>query len=444
MKKSIYSLFILGFIISSCGTSNQYASSQYDDAIYNITSERVIALNTATDESLRSLVKKTQEAEKAIVNGREAKIVYVNEKGVADIVVENENTYLILDSTMSYEERLRKFDSPDYNINIYISDRWGWDSDRYYDPFWYMSRNPFAFRHMAFGHRPYYRSSFFFDWWSSPYYGWYGGYYDPWNFGYAGYYNPYYWNSRYYGGYYGYYNGYYGHGNHGWYNNWYNGGGGNSGGNYNGGSSSGQSRYNGKRVANYRTDGDNNNTGTSRSVVRRNPSIEQIGGTRVTPTQNREGSAYRRDNKTGSSGVRYNNEVVTPTRDNRSSGQTERTGTTYRRNEGNERGTVSSTNRTSSERGNSSASQSGSTYRKSSSPGSSYSRESGSSRSGSASVNSSQGSGRSSSSSSTSSYVRSSSGGANISSGSSSSGSTSSSSGSSSGSSSSSGSTYRR
>lgn len=443
MKKSIYSLIILGFIISSCGTSNQYASSQYDDAIYNITSDRVITLSTATDESLSSLVKKTQEAEKAIVNGREAKIVYVNEKGVADIVVENENTYLILDSTMSYEERLRKFDSPDYNINIYISDRWGWDSGNYYDPFWYMSRNPFRFRHMAFGYSPYYRSSFFNDWWSSPYYGWYGGYYDPWNFGYAGYYNPYYWNSRYYGnygGYYGYDNGYYGHGNQGWYNNWYSGG----GGNYNGGTNSGQSRYNGKRVANYRTDGDNNNPGSSRGVVKKNPSIEQIGGTRVTPTQNREGSAYRRDNKTGSSGVRYNNEVVTPTRDNRSSGQTERTGTTYRRTDGNERGDVSTTNRTSSERGNSSASQSGSSYRKSSNPGSSYSRESGSSRSGSASVNSSQGSGRSSSSSSTSSYVRSSSGGANISSGSSSSGSTSSTSGSSSGSSSSSGSTYRR
>ncbi|EKD30839.1 MAG: hypothetical protein ACD_77C00472G0002 [uncultured bacterium] len=442
MKKSIYSLIILGFIISSCGTSNQYASSQYDDAIYNITSDRVIALNTATDESLRSLVKKTQEAEKAIVNGREAKIVYVNEKGVADIIVENENTYLILDSTMSYEERLRKFDSPDYNINIYISDRWGWDSGRYYDPFWYMSRNPFAFRHMAFGSRPYYRSSFFYDWWSSPYYGWYGGYYDPWNFGYAGYYNPYYWNSRYYGnygGYYGYYNGYYGHGNHGWYDNWYSGGGGSSGGNNN----SGQARYNGKRVANYRTDGDNNNPGPSRSVVKRNPPIEQIGGTRVTPTQNREGSVYRRDNKTGSSGVRYNNDIVTPTRDNRSSGQTERTGTTYRRNDGNERGTISSTSRTSSERGNTSASQSGSTYRKSSNPGSSYSRESGSG-SGNASRNSST----TSSSRSTSSYVRSSSGGSNISSGttsSRSSGSTSSSSsGSSSSSSSSSGSSYRR
>jgi len=363
MKNSFYILLILGFVISSCGTSKQYTSSEYGDAIYNNSPEKIIALSTATDEGMANLKQKTKELGRTTVNGYDAKVIYVNDEGTADIVVDGENSYLILDSTMSFEERLTKFRSPNYNINIYISDRWGWDNSDYYSPWWYMSSNPWFYRNRM---ARYYRSSFYYyDWWSSPFNRW--GYYDPWNYGYNNWYG-------YYGyGYYGYpfyrYNNYYGY--YGWYGNhhgdkygdWYSGGG-HSGG-HSGGYSSDRSRYVGKRVDNYRSPGINDSR-PSRGTVKNNPRIEQIGGTRVDNTPNREGSVYRRENKTGTSGVIHNTGVVNP---NRSTGQSERTGTTYRRPSSEAR--VNSTGNMEN-RSNNNVSRTESSYRRSSTSVESY------------------------------------------------------------------------
>ena len=318
MKNSIYTLLIVGFVISSCGTSKQYTSSGYGDAIYNNSPEKIIVLNTATDEGVANLKQRTKELGSTTVNGYNAKVVYVNEDGAADIVVDGENSYLILDSTMSFEERLTKFASPNYNINIYISDRWGWDDYDYYNPWSYMSSNPWYYRNRM---SRYYGSSYFNDWWG-PYSSWGRGFYDPWNYRSYGYNYGHYYDyygypfNRFYNNY-GYWGGYYNNN----YNNWYNGGG-NTGGSNN----SGRSNYYGKRPENYRATREDNNP-NSRGVVKTEPRIEQIGGTRVSNTPNREGSVYRRENRTGTSGIIHNTEVVNPTRSN---GQ-ERSGTTYRR-----------------------------------------------------------------------------------------------------------------
>jgi len=327
MKNSFYILLIFGFVISSCGTSKQYTSSEYGDAIYNNSPEKVIVLSTATDEGMANLKQQTKELGRTTVNGYDAKVVYVNDEGEANIVVEGEGSYLILDSTMSFEERLTKFKSPNYNINIYISDRWGWNDSDYYSPWWYMSSNPWFYGNRM--NRYYGSSYYYYDSWGSPFSRWGNRYNDPWYYGFNNWYG-------YYGyGYYGYpfnryYNNYDYYGYYGWYGNhsgdWYSGGG------HSSGHTSNRPRYVGKRVDNYRSSGNNNN-GTSRGVVKNTPRIEQIGGTRVGNTPNREGSVYRRENKTGTSGVIHNTEVVNPTRSTgqRSTGQTERPGTTYRR-----------------------------------------------------------------------------------------------------------------
>lgn len=439
MKNSFYTLLIFGFVISSCGTSKQYTSSEYGDAIYNNSPEKIIALSTATDEGLANLKQKTKELGRTTVNGYDAKVIYVNDEGAADIVVDGEGSYLILDSTMSFEERLTKFRSPNYNINIYISDRWGWNDNDYYSPWWYMSSNPWYFRNRM---DRYYGSSFYYDWWGSPFSRWGSRYYDPWNYGYYGYnswygyygypFSRYYNNYGYYGSYYGWYGWPYGSYHYGdKYGDWYGGGG------HSGGYTSDRGRYIGKRVDNYRSAGDNNN-GPSRGVVKREPRMEQIGGTRVDNTPNREGSVYRRENKTGTSGVIHNTEVVNP---NRSSGQTERTGTGYRRPSSEAR--VNSTGNQEN-RSYNNATRTESTYRRSSVSVDSY-RE-GNSQSGS-SVRNTNSSSRGSSSSyerSSSSYDRNSNSAGSSSVRSSNTGSSGSTSSSSSSSSSGSGSTYRR
>jgi len=442
MKNSFYILLIFGFVISSCGTSKQYTSSEYGDAIYNNSPEKVIVLSTATDEGMANLKQQTKELGRTTVNGYDAKVVYVNDEGAADIVVDGENSYLILDSTMSFEERLTKFRSPNYNINIYISDRWGWDDSDYYSPWWYMSSNPWFYRNRM---DRYYGSNYYYDWWGSPFSRWGSRYYDPWSYGYSGYYGYNSWYGYYGYGYYGYpFNRYYNnYGYYGWYGNhngdWYSGGG------HSGGHSSDRSRYIGKRVDNYRSPGSNNN-GPSRGVVKNSPRIEQIGGTRVGNTSTtREGSVYRRENKTGTSGVIHNTEVVNPTRSTgqRSTGQTERTGTTYRRPSSEAR--VNSTGNTDN-RSNNTVSRTESSYRRSSTSVESY--RAGNSQAGS-SVRSTNSPSRSSSSydRNSSSYERNSSASGSSSVRSSNTGSSSSStstSSSSSSSSSGSGSTYRR
>ena len=198
MKNSIFALAITGLIAAACGTSGQYASSRFDDAIYSGTENKVYV--SATDSRLQDLKNRTAETSTLIVNGKKAQVVYMDENKTVDIPVniDEENTYLVIDESISYEELLRKFDSPDYTINLHIESRWDdWD---YYRP-WMWGYNPWSWRYYSRFHRPwsfysaypyYWRDPFFYDIYYS-----YGAYYDPWN--------PYW----YYGGHYPIYN-YYG------------------------------------------------------------------------------------------------------------------------------------------------------------------------------------------------------------------------------------------
>ena len=119
MKNSIFALAITGLIAAACGTSGQYASSRFDDAIYSGTENKVYV--SATDSRLQDLKSRTAETSTLIVNGKKAQVVYIDENKTVDIPVniDEENTYLVIDESISYEELLRKFDSGLHNQSSY-------------------------------------------------------------------------------------------------------------------------------------------------------------------------------------------------------------------------------------------------------------------------------------------------------------------------------------
>jgi hypothetical protein len=204
MKNSIFALALVGLIAASCGTSSQYASSAFDDAIYS-GPEKTIVISSATDTRLQDLKERTAQTSTIIVNGKEAQVIYMDDNNTVDlpINIDEENTYLVIDESISYEELLRKFDSPDYTINLHIESRYDdWD---YYRP-WMWGYNPWSWRYYSRFQRPwsyyayspyYWRDPFFYNYYYS-----YGSYYDPWGpYWYSGGYYPYY-NYGYSSGYY--------------------------------------------------------------------------------------------------------------------------------------------------------------------------------------------------------------------------------------------------
>ena len=214
MKNNIFALALIGLIAVSCGTSGHYASSRFDDAIYS-GPDKTIVIASATDNRLQELKQRTAQTSTITVNGKEAQIVYIDENNTVDIPVnlDEDNTYLVIDESISYEELLRKFDSPDYTINLHIEDRWNdWD---YYRP-WMYDYRPWSWRYysryyLPWGtypfYNPYFRDPFFHS-----YSYFYGNYYDPWGPFWFNSYRPYYgsyYNHYNYGGYYGYGSNYY-------------------------------------------------------------------------------------------------------------------------------------------------------------------------------------------------------------------------------------------
>lgn len=229
MKNKVYTLLIAGLAVSSCGTANLYTSSGYDDAIYNLDPDKAVALITATNRELLDLKTRTAEAEQKIIKDKNTEIIYFDENGVANIPVDPEKTFIVLDSTMSYEELLRKFESPDYTINLYLRDSWRDEYD--YFNMWGWGYNPWRYR--SYG--SYWDRYFYYNWA-------YGGYFSPYFMSpfydyYFDYYTPF--NSPWYT--YMYYERWYGHwGGPTWY----------AGGNYYGdyyGRHNGRSYYHGKR-----------------------------------------------------------------------------------------------------------------------------------------------------------------------------------------------------
>lgn len=200
---------ILGFILSSCGTTTRYASSGYEDAIYQKPSTNgYIVVNTENDSKIELLKGKTKESNRVIINGKVVEAAYVDENGNVNINLDDhqEKTYLILNPGESFEERLTKFENPQYQINITYSymdfyDPWFWDFgyNRYY---WHMGRmgrmalrNPWYSYFMSpwFGGGFYGYNQYFMDpfaginyfWWDrysmirSPWHSYYSSWYYP-------------------------------------------------------------------------------------------------------------------------------------------------------------------------------------------------------------------------------------------------------------------------
>ncbi|PKP00026.1 MAG: hypothetical protein CVU13_00490 [Bacteroidetes bacterium HGW-Bacteroidetes-8] len=200
---------ILGLILSSCGTTTRYASSGYEDAIYQKPSTNgYIVVNTENDSKIELLKGKTKESNRVIINGKVVEAAYVDENGNVNINLDDqeEKTYLILNPGESFEERLTKFENPQYQINITYSymdfdNPWFWDFgyNRYY---WHMGRmgrmalrNPWYSYFMS----PWFGSGFYGDnyYHSDPYAGilnwWWSTYYmqrSPWDCYYSSWYYP--------------------------------------------------------------------------------------------------------------------------------------------------------------------------------------------------------------------------------------------------------------
>ena len=171
------------FALASCGTYTQSAQrggAQFRNGIYYAQNSGAPAA-AAQQQYLEQLQEKTDEALQDVQShsydaSTNTMTVKVGDNNVVDIDYNPSITYQIVDDQESYEERLRKFDSPTYTINIEMDSYPMWNG--YYS--WY---------------RPSWRwySSWSSRWYSPWYSPWYSSWYSPWYADYAwGYYDPFY------------------------------------------------------------------------------------------------------------------------------------------------------------------------------------------------------------------------------------------------------------
>lgn len=215
MKKAIIIPIMLGLFLSSCGTATKYASVTFDDAVYQKPgSNKYVVVDTRQDQELTQLREKTHVSQQAIINGKIVEPLYADEYGNVEVNLDEEKSYIILNPGESFEERLKKFDSPDFTITINMSSMW----DMMYDP-WNYNWSPYSWRvygrmfgfnrYTPFGYRhynPWYYGYHPYSYYSiDPFIGissmWYSHFYQPWPF----YDYPY----------------YYGGANYWWYSNMY-------------------------------------------------------------------------------------------------------------------------------------------------------------------------------------------------------------------------------
>ncbi|MFA6759121.1 MAG: hypothetical protein WCR61_07360, partial [Bacteroidales bacterium] len=142
-------LLALSIILSSCATTNRYASSSFEDAIYQKPdSDNYLVVNTNVEKELEVLRGKTKESNKIMIDGKVVEAVYADEQGNVEIDANSETTYVILNPGESFEERLSKFDNPTYTININYVDQ------GVYNP-WYGYMPYSAYRNLYWRHRWY-------------------------------------------------------------------------------------------------------------------------------------------------------------------------------------------------------------------------------------------------------------------------------------------------
>ncbi|MDP3397583.1 MAG: hypothetical protein Q8S23_00380 [Bacteroidales bacterium] len=192
MKKAIIIPIMLGLFLSSCGTATRYASVTFDDAVYQKPgSNKYVVVNTVADQELDQLREKTHVSERAIINGKIVEPLYADEYGNVEVNLDEEKSYIILNPGESFEERLKKFDSPDFRITININSMWDqiynpWDY--YWSPYsWRVYGRMFGFHHYRPFNHPYYSpwyNGFYSDYFSiDPFIGmspmWYSYFYMP-------------------------------------------------------------------------------------------------------------------------------------------------------------------------------------------------------------------------------------------------------------------------
>ena len=71
MKNRTLILLILSVVLSSCATTNRYASTSFEDAIYQKPSSgNYLVVNTNVDRELEALRGKTKESNKIMIDGK--------------------------------------------------------------------------------------------------------------------------------------------------------------------------------------------------------------------------------------------------------------------------------------------------------------------------------------------------------------------------------------
>lgn len=212
MKKAIIIPIMLGLFLSSCGTATKYASVTFDDAVYQKPgSNKYVVVDTRQDQELTQLREKTHVSEQAIINGKIVEPLYADEYGNVEVNLDEEKSYIILNPGESFEERLKKFESPE--LRITINHTWNvmynpWN--HYWSPYsWRVYGRMFGYNHYRPFNHPYYSpwyNGYYTDYFSiDPFIGissmWYSHFFQPWSF----YDYPY----------------YYGGANYWWYSNMY-------------------------------------------------------------------------------------------------------------------------------------------------------------------------------------------------------------------------------
>lgn len=192
MKNSnLFLLASLLFAMVSCGTLAQqgmYGTTQFRNSIYySPLQQSVVYAQQPVQQPEQEQVPQQNFVSDNVYAGNNVQTVHVGDENQVDIQYTPGVTYVIADDTESYAARLRKFDSPVYNINIVFDDpypwwsvdyawgRWGWSSwrwgvsswDRWY---WYNTWN-------SPWYTPWY-GHWHNHWYAGSYWDWYWG--DPW------------------------------------------------------------------------------------------------------------------------------------------------------------------------------------------------------------------------------------------------------------------------
>ncbi|PKP38355.1 MAG: hypothetical protein CVT97_01970 [Bacteroidetes bacterium HGW-Bacteroidetes-14] len=213
MKKAIIIPIMLGLFLSSCGTATKYASVTFDDAVYQKPgSNKYVVVDTRQDQELTQLREKTHVSEQAIINGKIVEPLYADEYGNVEVNLDEEKSYIILNPGESFEERLKKFDAPDFRITINMSSIWDLMNDPwgyYWSPYsWRVYGRMYGYHYYSPFNHPYYNPwsyGFYTNYFSiDPFIGmssmWYSHFYQPWPVHFSPFYsgNNYWWYSNMY------------------------------------------------------------------------------------------------------------------------------------------------------------------------------------------------------------------------------------------------------